>query len=50
MVTFLIFQARTMEDLYLSQVQQRKETEEFLSRAQQELERFRRPMSIMSVF
>jgi hypothetical protein len=41
MVTFLIFQARTMEDLYLSQVQQRKETEEFLSRAQQELERFK---------
>jgi len=30
-----------MEDSYLNQVQQRKETEEFLSRAQQELERFK---------
>ena len=30
-----------MEDSYLNQVQQRKETEEFLSRAQEELERFK---------
>ena len=30
-----------MEDSYLNQVQQRKQTEEFLSRAQQELERFK---------
>ena len=30
-----------MEDSYLNQVKQRKETEEFLSRAQQELERFK---------
>ena len=41
MVVFQIFQARTMEDSYLNQVQQRKQTEEFLSRAQQELERFK---------
>lgn len=33
--------ARTLEDLYLSQVQQRKETEESFSRVQQELEQFK---------
>ncbi|RLN11635.1 hypothetical protein C2845_PM09G03830 [Panicum miliaceum] len=33
--------ARTMEGSYLNQVQQRKETEFFLSRAQQELARFK---------
>ncbi|EEC80073.1 hypothetical protein OsI_21792 [Oryza sativa Indica Group] len=33
--------ARTLEDLYLSQVQQRKETEESLSRVQQEFEQLK---------
>jgi predicted RNase H-like nuclease (RuvC/YqgF family) len=34
-------QARTSEDLYLNQVQQRKETEEFLSKIQEELQQLK---------
>ena len=37
----LFLQARTSEDLYLNQVQQRKETEEFLSKIQEEFQQLK---------